>query len=134
MQLDILGVSYTLIPTTELITPDIGPEALGTADNHKCEIKYCENTPSQRLYILLHELLHVLTYMGHLQFLRVDGEQYDDEAKVDAVASLMAEVLKRNPQVFIPLIGGQRERKIVMMYATPTFEGVPYYPQEGEQS
>lgn len=134
MQLDILGVSYTLTLTPNLILPDEGPESLGVVDNHKCTIHVCDNTPSQRLYILLHELLHVMTYMGHLQFLRVEGQQYDDEAKVDAVASLMAEVLKRNPHVFVPLIGGQRERKAVMMYATPTFEGVPYYPQEGDQT
>ena len=49
-----------------------------------------------RPYLAIHEILHALSFMGHLQFLRLEGQLVDDEAKVDAMASLLAEVLVRN--------------------------------------
>lgn len=50
-----------------------------------------------RTYLFFHEVIHALSYMGHLQFLKRDDLPHiDDEAKVDAIASLIAEVVTRN--------------------------------------
>jgi len=63
----------------------------GTLSIHK------DTDDTWRLYLLIHEILHALSYMGHMQFLkRSDLPHYDDEAKVDATASLLTEVLMRN--------------------------------------
>jgi hypothetical protein len=54
--------------------------------------------------LLIHELLHALTYLGHIQFLRDETGVQDDEGKVDALASLMAHFIKNNRGVLDDLM------------------------------
>ena len=97
LDLDILGTRWTA-DVGKLPNDVLGQMRFGFMDAIAQEITINEEVhPSWRVYLLLHEVLHALSFMGHLQFLkREDLPQIDDEAKVDAVASLLAEVLTRN--------------------------------------
>lgn len=107
----ILGVKYGLYSATTMET-ESGP-MLGYSDNLACSITLATKEPSQLLYVLLHEILHTLSFMGHLQFLRLDDNPYkDDEARVDAVASLLADTLQRNPDLFICLLSSAKGTNI----------------------
>ena len=107
--LDILGVAYTL-RLVELPTLDTGQVVHAYCDNYRCEIVLKRDMPqTQALYILLHEVLHALTFMGHLHGLRPEGPD-DCEAEVDATASLLAGLLKGNAELFLWLLSGVEER------------------------
>ena len=98
-ELDIIGTKWRLHATDEM------PQdwMLGYMDAHRHTISLKRDVfDSWALYLLLHEVLHALTFMGHLQFLRDEGAtgtQMDDEAKVDALASLMAHFITNNKGV-----------------------------------
>ena len=51
--------------------------------------------------------------MGHLQFLRMEGLLQDDEAKVDALASLLAEVLTRNKLFNVEVLNPKKRLTVV---------------------
>lgn len=69
----------------------------GFMDAIRGELTINENTDATwHTYLLLHEVLHALIFMGHLQFLKLDGDVADDEAKLDAIASLLSEFLVSN--------------------------------------
>lgn len=108
MRLDIIGVEYP-VALCDNIFQHSGHLAYALCNNQPPSIQISTKAvSSQRLYLLLHEVLHALSYMGHLQFLRDDGDPFrDDEASVDALSSLMSEVITRNKEVFIPLINGR---------------------------
>ena len=94
---DILGTHWS-VAVDQLPVIEVGQLRLGFMDAAVQEITINQDlSPSWRPYILLHEILHALSFMGQLQFLRkADNPCQDDEAKVDAIASLLAEVLTRN--------------------------------------
>jgi hypothetical protein len=93
-KLDILGNEFEL-HVGELETHPTGDVQFGLMDARVQRITLNrEIDATWRTYVLLHEILHALTFMGHLQFLRLpDHPGVDDEAKVDAIASLLSEVL-----------------------------------------
>lgn len=106
MKLDILGVEYPL-ELNDHISQSSGHPAYALCENQPPLIQISTAAaPSQRLYLLLHEVYHALSYMGHLQFLRDAAGTHlmDDESHVDALASLTAEFLTRNQQIVVPLI------------------------------
>ena len=96
-EFDILGTKWNL-NIGELARNELGAKQFGLMDAEAREITINHKTdPSWRFYLLLHEVLHALSYLGHLQFLKhEDFPEHDDEAKVDAIASLLSEVLTRN--------------------------------------
>jgi len=95
--LDILGNKVT-VDVGHLSHDAIGQMRFGFMDATAQEITINETVdPTWRVYLLLHEVIHALSFMGHLQFLKREDIPYmDDESKVDAIASLIAEVLTRN--------------------------------------
>lgn len=99
--LDIIGTKWALISTPHDEMPT--DTMLGHMDAIEHSIRIREDVfDSWTLYLLLHEVLHALTFMGHLQFLRSDDSSvclHDDEAKVDALASLLAHFIVSNKQV-----------------------------------
>jgi len=98
-ELDIIGTKWVLQAADEM------PQdwMLGFMDAHQHTIHLKRDVfDSWALYLLLHEVLHAFTFLGHLQFLRDEsatGTQLDDEAKVDALASLMAHFITHNKAV-----------------------------------
>lgn len=96
-ELDVLGTMWT-VKVGELYCQMGGGKQFGFMNAEERTITINQEThPSWRLYLLLHEVLHALTFLGHLQFLRLEGNPHqDDESKVDAIASLLAAVLIRN--------------------------------------
>jgi len=105
LQLNILGVRYPL-DIEDTVWQASGHPAYALCENQPPRLQIStQAVASQRLYLLIHEALHALSYMGHLQFLReLDNQFKDDESNVDALASLFAELLTRNRDVFVPLI------------------------------
>lgn len=105
LYLDILGVKYPLLLEDEIFQTN-GHPAYALCANQPPRIQISTMAaPSQRLYLLLHESLHALSYMGHLQFIRKQDDPFqDDESSVDALASLIAELLTRNKGVIVPLV------------------------------
>lgn len=94
MQLDILGAQYVVE-----FDPDLAADSgnLGLTKIAEGRIILDPTMlPDLLPHVLLHEILHVLIYMGHLQFLQHEGTRVDDEGKLDATASLIVEVLRRN--------------------------------------
>ena len=113
LDLDILGCRWTA-DVGVLAHNQFGQVLFGFMDAAQQELTINQEiNPSWRPYILLHEILHALTFMGHLQFLRIKGELRDDEAKVDALASLLAEVLTRNNLFNEGLLNPKAELSIV---------------------
>lgn len=101
--LDILGVKYALVWGT----PTHGEqEALGYTDVTAPSITLNHNlVPSQQLYVALHEIIHALMFAGHFPFMHSDEPpHWHDEGRVDAVASLLAEVIKRNYTILKPMM------------------------------
>ena len=73
-----------------------GAEVLGLTDALAATITLHENLPpSHDLYVFLHEVIHSLMFMGHFDFMLDDNGRHD-ERKIDAVASLLAQVIKDN--------------------------------------
>lgn len=94
---DILGTKWR-VKVAELFCEQTGNMQFGfmNAENRTLTINQ-DTDPSWRLYLLLHEVLHALVFLGHLQFLRHENfPAVDDESKIDAIASLLAEVMNRN--------------------------------------
>ena len=97
MKLDILGTQWDA-QLGQVSSADSGQMRFGfmDAEDHSITIHH-DTDPTWRLYLLLHEVIHALTFLGHMQFLRHDDHPgHDDESKVDAIASLLAEFLLRN--------------------------------------
>lgn len=91
--LDILGHQFHWFSNCPIHRND---GSLGSTDMAKGDIfTDSEMMESLTPVVLVHEILHVLIFQGHLQFLK-DDEGRDDEAKIDAVASLLVEVMRRN--------------------------------------
>jgi len=91
MRLKILGCDW------KLRTGALDAPVHGLMDAMRGELTINENTDATwHTYLMLHEVLHALVFMGHLQFLKLDGEMADDEAKLDAISSLLSEVLVSN--------------------------------------
>lgn len=98
------GQPYDILGTEWQVISGIPSEnMLGYMNAIKQQIQIRPGVPaSWQLYLLLHETLHSLTFLGHLQFLRCEppSDGYtitqDDEAKIDAVASLLSTILRRN--------------------------------------
>ena len=97
VDLDILGTHWS-VDVGDLPSNVLGQKRFGFMDATAQEIKINHDVhASWRVYLLLHEMLHALIFMGHLQFLKRDDiPMLDDEAKLDAIASLFSEVLTRN--------------------------------------
>lgn len=113
-ELDILGTKWALL-VGELRPDSTGRKLFGFMDAEVREITINQETdPSWRLYLLLHEVLHALSFMGHLQFLkREDFRHIDDEAKVDAVASLISDVLIRNDLANTAMLGTEPREGVI---------------------
>ena len=94
---DILGTKW-IVKVGELNGRLGAPMRFGFMNAEDRTLTINQDTdPSWRLYLLLHETLHALVFLGHLQFLRDDEHpHFDDESKIDAISSLLAEVLNRN--------------------------------------
>ena len=97
--LDIIGTTWVLETGEDMPQPWM----LGHMDglNHTIRLKN-DVFDSWALYLLLHEVLHALSFLGHIQFIRDEsgaGTQVDDEAKVDALASLLAHFIVHNKDV-----------------------------------
>lgn len=105
---DILGTRWS-VAVAELPGVEVGQMRLGFMDATMQEITINQDlNPSWHPYILLHEILHALSFLGHLQFLRkADNPYQDDEAKVDAIASLLADVLTRNNLMNCAALNGE---------------------------
>lgn len=97
INIDILGNKWA-VKVGEIEHNDSGQMVFGFMNAEEQTLTVNEHTDTTwRLYLLLHEIIHALSYMGHLQFVkRSDFTHIDDEAKVDAIASLLADVLIRN--------------------------------------
>ena len=95
--LNILGCDFTF-ELTDIAPNHYGQMRFGFMDAPNRSISmHCDTHPTWQPYLLLHEIIHALSFMGHLQFLRKDDNPLeDDESKVDAVASLLAHVLVSN--------------------------------------
>ena len=97
MKIDLLGTMWD-IRIGQVSAAEGGQMRFGfmDAEDHSITIHH-DSDPTWRFYLVLHEVLHALSFLGHLQFLRRDDHPgFDDESKVDAIASLLAEVLLRN--------------------------------------
>ena len=96
-EFDILGTKW-IVKVGELRGRLGAPKRFGFMNAEDRTLTINEDThPSWRLYLLLHETLHALIFLGHLQFLLDDEQpQFADESKIDAIASLLADVLNRN--------------------------------------
>jgi hypothetical protein len=96
-RISILGNEFDL-EIDELTPLETGDMRFASMDTRQQEIVINKDVDATwRVYLLVHEVLHTLTFLGHLQFLRLpDHPGIDDEAKVDAISSLLADVLVRN--------------------------------------
>jgi len=102
--LDIIGTKWVLNTKDDL--PAEWMLCHMDALNHTISLKN-DVFDSWALYVLLHEVLHAFSFLGHVQFLRAEGElgtQVDDEAKVDALASLLAHFITNNKAVIDKLV------------------------------
>lgn len=103
--LDILGVRYNLYITEGLVQLAGGGTGHGECNTTDCTISVADG--KRTLACLLHEVFHELIFMGHLPFLKQDGD--DCEQRIDHLSSLLAEVLQRNPNVFAELINKEKK-------------------------
>jgi len=96
-QLDILGTNWLLHEGTEPLPADT---MLGFMDAMHHRILLQDDVfQSWKLYLLLHEVIHALVFLGHLQFLKSEDGFHDDESRVDAIASLMAHFIHNNKSI-----------------------------------
>lgn len=108
--LDVLGTKW-VVNIGELERDDAGQLRFGFMDaaTHTLTVSH-DADPTWRPYLLLHELLHALSFLGHLHFLKRTDEHsnLDDEGKVDQLSSILAEVLVRNDLLKIDKLGGNK--------------------------
>ena len=104
--INVLGNRYAVRPDSTLLVEE---NKLGATDMAAGEIRWYPNVlPEMVPHVIFHELVHALLFLGHLQFLVHPVTKQHDEAGIDAIVSLLLDVLRTNG-----LLNEERLRELI---------------------
>ncbi len=114
--LDFLGQTYELRIVAQPMPPPYmavqyegTPELLGVCDNLNPTITLRAGMDrTRRLYTLIHEAMHAFIFLGHFHWLKHEDGR-DDEGKIDALSSVLADFLLTNESVIREVLDVQAE-------------------------